>query len=153
MKAPKPDLRIKLASEPWEFEQIHQLNYRTFVEEIPQHAPNPEGRLVDRFHAENRYMIVLSGRELVGMVAIRHQRPFSLDSKVPNLDAHLPAGRRPIEARLLAIVPEFRKTSVFVALFENLVRHCVENGFDIAVISGTTRQLKLYRHLGCLPSC
>lgn len=149
MKAPKPDLRLKVASEAWEFELIHQLNYRTFVEEIPQHAPNPEGRLVDRFHTENRYMIALHGRELAGMVAVRHQRPFSLDSKVPNLDAHLPAGRRPIEARLLAIAPEYRKTPAFVLLFEFLVRYCVENGFDIAVMSGTTRQLKLYRHLGC----
>ena len=151
MKAPKPDLRLKVATEAWEFEQIHQLNYRTFVEEIPQHAPNPEGRLVDRFHAENRYLIALHDDELVGMVAVRHQRPFSLDSKVPNLDAHLPAGRRPIECRLLAIVPEFRKTAVFVALFEYLVRHCVEAGFDIAVVSGTTRQLKLYQHLGFIP--
>lgn len=151
MKAPNLDLRIKVATEEWEFEQIHQLNYRTFVEEIPQHAPNPEGRLVDRFHAENRYVIALHERELVGMVAIRHQRPFSLDSKVPNLDAHLPAGRRPIEARLLAIIPEYRKTAVFVLLFEYLVRHCVEEGFDIAVMSGTTRQLKLYRHLGATP--
>jgi len=25
----------KIASEEWEFEQIHRLNYRTFVEEIP----------------------------------------------------------------------------------------------------------------------
>jgi aspartate aminotransferase-like enzyme/GNAT superfamily N-acetyltransferase len=151
MKAPKPDLQLKVATEDWEFEQIHKLNYRTFVEEIPQHAPNPEGRLVDRFHAENRYIIALHGRDLVGMVAIRHQRPFSLDSKIPNLDAHLPAGRRPIEARLLAIAPEFRKTAVFVALFEYLVRQCVDDGFDIALISGTTRQLKLYRHLGFIP--
>jgi aspartate aminotransferase-like enzyme len=151
MKAPNLDLEIKVASEEWEFEQIHQLNYRTFVEEIPQHPPNPEGRLVDRFHAENRYLIVLQGRRLVGMVAFRHQRPFSLDSKVPNLDAHLPAGRKPIEARLLAIVPEFRKTTVFAMLFEHLVRQCIEDGFDIAVMSGTTRQLKLYRHLGATP--
>lgn len=151
MKAPKPDLRIKVATEAWEFEQIHQLNYRTFVEEIPQHAPNPEGRLVDRFHAENLYVIVLNGRQLVGMLALRHKRPFSLDSKVPNLDAHLPAGCKPIEVRLLAIAPEFRKTAVFVALFEHAVRQCVEDGFDLAVISGTTRQLKLYRHLGFTP--
>jgi aspartate aminotransferase-like enzyme len=151
MKAPYLDLVIKVATEEWEFELIHQLNYRTFVEEIPQHAPNPEGRLVDRFHAENRYLIALHGRELAGMVAVRHQRPFSLDSKVPNLDAHLPAGRRPIEARLLAIAPEFRKTAAFVLLFEHLVKYCVESGFDIAVMSGTTRQLKLYRHLGATP--
>ena len=148
--APAPELRIKVATEAWEFEQIHQLNYRTFVEEIPQHAPNPEGRLVDRFHAENAYVIVLHGRELVGMLALRHQRPFSLDSKVPNLDAHLPAGPKArSRLRLLAIVPEFRKTAVFAALFEHAVRHCVEAGFDTAVISATTRQVKLYRHLGC----
>ncbi|MBL9188431.1 MAG: aminotransferase class V-fold PLP-dependent enzyme [Opitutaceae bacterium] len=150
MKPPAPDLRIKVATETWEFEQIHQLNYRTFVEEIPQHAPNPEGRLVDRFHPENKYVIALHGRSLVGMVALRAQRPFSLDSKVPNLDAHLPAGRKPIEARLLAVVPEFRKTAVFVQLFESVVRQCLDDGFDLAVLSGTTRQLKLYRHLGCV---
>jgi aspartate aminotransferase-like enzyme/GNAT superfamily N-acetyltransferase len=94
-------------------------------------------------------VIALHGRELVGMLALRAQRPFSLDSKVPNLDAHLPAGRKPIEARLLAVVPEFRKTAVFVALFEAAVRQCLDDGYDLAVLSGTTRQLKLYRHLGC----
>jgi aspartate aminotransferase-like enzyme/GNAT superfamily N-acetyltransferase len=151
MNAPTPELRIKIATEPWEFEQIHQLNYRTFVEEIPQHAPNPEGRLVDRFHAENTYVIVLKGQELVGMLALRSKRPFSLDSKVPDLDAHLPAGRKPVECRLLAIIPEFRKTAVFVALFETAVRRCLDDGFDIAVISGTTRQQKLYRHVGFVP--
>jgi hypothetical protein len=89
MKPPSPELRIKIATEPWEFEQIHQLNYRTFVEEIPQHAPSPEGRLVDRFHAENTYAIVVKGRKLVAMLALRHKRPFSLDSKVLDL-AQLP---------------------------------------------------------------
>lgn len=151
MKTLPPDLIIKVATEPWEFEQIHRLNYRTFVEEIPQHAPNPEGRLVDRFHAENLYVIVRHGRTLVGMLALRQRRPFSLDAKLANLDAHLPAGRKPVEVRLLAIVPEFRKTAVFVALFEHAVKQCLDDGFDLAVISGTTRQLKLYRHLGFTP--
>ena len=64
------ELVFKVASEDWEFEQIHRLNYRTFVEEIPQHASNPEGRLVDRFHAENTYIICLQGRRLVGMLAL-----------------------------------------------------------------------------------
>ena len=151
MNSQTPELRIKVATETWEFEQIHQLNYRTFVEEIPQHAPNPEGRLVDRFHGENKYVIALNGRELVAMCALRHQRPFSLDSKVPNLDAHLPAGRKPIEARLLAVVPAFRKTAVFAEFFGHIVRQCLDDGYDLAVLSGTTRQLKLYRHLGCTP--
>jgi aspartate aminotransferase-like enzyme/GNAT superfamily N-acetyltransferase len=151
MKPPTPELTIKVAREEWEFEQIHRLNYRTFVEEIPQHAPNPDGRLVDRFHAENTYIIALHGRVLAGMMALRAQRPFSLDTKIPNLDQHLPAGRKAIECRLLAVVPEYRKTALFVALFERAVRHCLDEGFDIAVISGTTRQLKLYQHVGFVP--
>jgi hypothetical protein len=27
---------FRIASESWEFEQIHRLNYATFVQEIPQ---------------------------------------------------------------------------------------------------------------------
>lgn len=146
-----PLLEFKLATEDWEFEAIHRLNYRTFVEEIPQHASNSDGRLVDRFHAENKYVVAVHGRELAGMLALRAQRPFSLDAKVPDLDQYLPAGRRPVEVRLLAVEPAFRRTAVFVALFEQAVRQCLDLGFDVAVISGTTRQLKLYRHLGFTP--
>lgn len=146
-----PDLIFKVASEDWELEQVHRLNYRTFVEEIPQHEPNPEGRLVDRFHEENTYIICLQGRRLVGMLALRGKRPFSLDQKLPNLDAYLPKGRAPVEVRLLAVEPEFRKTVVFSQLFEAVVRHCLTEGYDLAIISGTTRQAKLYRHLGFLP--
>jgi aspartate aminotransferase-like enzyme/GNAT superfamily N-acetyltransferase len=145
------ELLFKIASEHWEFEEIHRLNYRTFVDEIPQHAPNPEGRLVDRFHAENTYLICLQGRRLVGMLALRAKRPFSLDGKLPNLDVYLPKGRSPVEVRLLAVEPEFRKTVVFTQLFEHVVRHCLTEGYDIAIISGTTRQAKLYRHLGFTP--
>ena len=43
------DLVYKIASSPEEFEQIHQLNYRTFVEEIPQHKPNNEKKLVAKW--------------------------------------------------------------------------------------------------------
>jgi aspartate aminotransferase-like enzyme/GNAT superfamily N-acetyltransferase len=145
------DLVFKVAVEDWELEQVHRLNYRTFVEEIPQHDPNPEGRLVDRFHAENTYIICLQGRRLVAMLAVRATRPFSLDSKLPNLDAYLPKGRAPVEVRLLAVEAEFRKTIVFSQLFEHVVRYCLTEGYDIAIISGTTRQAKLYRHLGFVP--
>ncbi len=144
-------LRFKIASEAWESEAIHRLNYRTFVEEIPQHAPNPERRLVDRFHAENRYVIALRGLRVVGMMAVRGRWPFSLDAKVSSLDRHLPAGGRPVEVRLLAVEPAFRRSVVFTALFACAARHCLDEGYDLAVISATTRQLKLYRHLGFTP--
>ncbi len=141
----------KIASEDWEIELVHRLNYQTFVEEIPQHAPNLEGRLVDRFHAENTYLIALDGERLAGMLALRRNRPFSLDSKVPELDRYLPPDRTPIEVRLLAVAPEYRKSHVFTELFEQVVRYCISEGFDLAIISGTTRQLRLYRHIGFVP--
>ena len=37
----RPTPVFKFATEDWEFEEIHRLNYKTFVEEIPQHPPNP----------------------------------------------------------------------------------------------------------------
>ena len=92
MKLPGP-IRFKIATEDWEFDQIQQLNYRTFVEEIPQHSATPSGRLVDKFHDENTYVICLSGTQLIGMLAVRGKRPFSLDQKLPRLDDYLPPGR------------------------------------------------------------
>lgn len=134
-----------------DFEAIHRLNYETFVEEIPQHAPNAQRRLVDRFHDENTYAVCLAGGALVGMVCGRCQRPFSLDQKLPALDQWLPAHRKVVEIRLLAVKREYRKTSVFFGLMQALSRHFIELGCDLAVISGTVRELKLYRHLGFVP--
>lgn len=72
----------KIAQTEHEFDEIAKLNYETFVEEIPQHEPNPSGRRVDAFHHENMYLIVLKDEELVGMVAFRDIRPFSLDKRL-----------------------------------------------------------------------
>ena len=144
-------LIFKVASEDWEFEQIHRLNYRTFVEEIPQHAASPAQRLVDKFHAENTYLIGRSGRTLAGMLAVRGNRPFSLDQKLPNLDSHLPVGRTICEIRLLAVEKEFRGAQVLAGILALLWQHGLERGYDLAIISGTTRQFKLYQHLGFVP--
>jgi aspartate aminotransferase-like enzyme len=145
-------LTFKIASEPWEFEQIHRLNYKTFVEEIPQHSANERGVLVDRFHDENIYAICLSGRELVGMMALRCKRPFSLDQKIPNLDGLLPGGWKKIcEIRLLATEKVHRGGRVFFGLMGAAARYLAGNGYDMAIISGTTRQLRLYRHMGFVP--
>jgi aspartate aminotransferase-like enzyme len=144
-------LKFKIASEEWEFDAIHHLNYKTFVEEIPQHARNPEERLVDKFHADNTYAICLNGKELVGMVSGRTKRPFSLDNKLPELDSFLPAERKVLEVRLLSVVKEYRNGFVFSRLVGLLAQHFRELGFDLAIISGTLRQLRLYKHLGFQP--
>jgi aspartate aminotransferase-like enzyme len=147
----RPPLVFKSASEDWEFEQIHRLNYRTFVEEIPQHHSSPSQRLVDKFHAQNTYLICLCGRRLAGMLAVRGHRPFSLDQKLEKLDSYLPAGRKICEIRLLAIDKKYRGAQVLQGILALLWQHGIEKGYDLAIISGTTRQFKLYQHLGFVP--
>lgn len=144
-------LRYKLASEPEEFAKIHRLNYRTFVQEIPQHPPNEQEMLIDRFHAENTYAICLDGDRLIGMVAVRAQRPFSLDFKLADLDRYLPVGHRVCEVRLLAIEPGYRNRAVLPGLLRQVDSIRKNMGCTLAVISATTRQLKLYTHLGFVP--
>ena len=150
----QPALVFKCATEDWEFEQVHRLNYKTFVEEIPQHQASPSHRLVDKFHAENTYLICLEDNQLIGMLAVRGNRPFSLDQKLPDLDSHLPAGRKICEIRLLAIDKKYRGPrggQVLSGILALLWQHGVEKSYDLAIISGTTRQLKLYQHLGFVP--
>jgi GNAT superfamily N-acetyltransferase len=138
-------------ADPADFDAIHRLNYATFVEEIPQHAPNDERRLVDRLHDENTYVICMADERLVGMVCGRCERPFSLDAKLADLDGWLPAHRKVVEIRLLAVAREYRKTAVFRELVSLLSTYFLARGCDLAVISGTVRELRLYRHLGFEP--
>src|SRR5882762_8453909 len=144
-------LRFRIAAEESEFEQVFRLNYKTFVEEIPQHAPNSEKRLVDRFHHENAYLIALDGDQLIGMMAVRDKRPFSLDEKLGNIDRYLPPGRRICEVRLLSVLPSHRNGMVFQGLLKVLLDYGWSQHYNLAVISGTLRQQKLYKHLGFVP--
>ncbi|QDZ77473.1 GNAT family N-acyltransferase, partial [Bacillus cereus] len=143
------NLTYKIANQDWEFQQIHQLNYKTFVEEIPQHTQTPEQIRIDSFHAENTYLICLNGKQLIGMVAVRNQRPFSLNHKIPQLDMYLPANSQHIyEIRLLAMEQKYRNGRAFLGLIRFLHRFLLFNGYDLALISGTTRELPLYQQMG-----
>lgn len=144
-------LQIKIATEAFEFEQIYALNHRTFAEEIPRYAPVPTRRLVDRFDADNTYVIALRDRQVVGMVAIRATRPFSLDERLPDLDRYLPAGRSICELRLLAVEPSERRSRLLPGLLNGVWRHAAGLGHDVAIISGIVQQQKLYTHLGFEP--
>ncbi|MGM0851330.1 MAG: aminotransferase class V-fold PLP-dependent enzyme [Bacillota bacterium] len=144
-------LQYKIASESYEFQQIYALNYQTFVEEIPQHERNPAHKLIDKFHDENTYVIAKDEGEVVGMIAVRANRPFSLDLKLRDLNEYLPAGAVPCEIRLLSVKEAYRSTRVFYQLCERLVSYCLEKGYTMALISGTVRQLKLYKRIGFQP--
>ncbi len=141
----------KIADTPQEYEAIHALNYETFVEEIPQHEINTQKQLIDKFHHENTYIIAKDDQELVGMLALRGQRPFSLDHKIPDLDSYLPEKKKICEIRLLSIKKDYRQGTVFFGLSEKLLEVCLQQSFDYCIISGTTRQIRLYSHIGFIP--
>ncbi|WP_313799235.1 GNAT family N-acetyltransferase [Cytobacillus sp.] len=141
----------KIARTEKEFAEIAKLNYETFVEEIPQHEPDPNGVRVDPFHNENQYIIVLKNQELAGMIAIRDQRPFSLDKKLGPVENLLPQDAltgKLCEIRLLAVRKEHRNGRVFFMLTGALSDYAYRKGYSAAVISGTVRELKLYAQMG-----
>ena len=146
MSATAIDYRI--AREPWEFDAIHRLNHRTFTSEIPQHQPQPDGRLVDRFHDTNVYLIAVRGDVIAGMLAVGFEPRFSLALKLPELDRHLPPGHHWCELRLLTVVPELRGSPVLRGLIRLLLTTAAARGTDAAIISAATAKVPLYRKLG-----
>jgi hypothetical protein len=147
--------RFVVATEPDQFEEIHRLNYRTFAEEIPQHRRNPERRLVDRFHAENTYVVCELDGRIVGMICVRDRRPFSVDEKIGPFEEHLPRDvprpGRPCEVRLLAIEPAHRRGLVILGLFRRILEIGLERGYDFVLMSGRVANLRMYRALGFRP--
>ena len=145
------ELTYKIAKEKSEFDQIYRLNYKTFVEEIPQHPPNPDKILVDKFDHENTYLIGLDQDHLVTMMAVRDKRPYSLDQKLENLDSYLPAGYATCELRLLAVDKQYRFGQAVIGLFNFFSGYALSHQYDLALISGTVRQLSFYKLLGLTP--
>lgn len=131
-------------------DEINRLNYETFVEEIPQHEPNEERKLVDKFHAKNTYLLVLKETAVIGMVAFRDERPFSLDQKIGKVEQFLAPGssKKICELRLLIIQKQYRNGRALMCLMKALYALFYERGYTSAVISGTVREEKLYKGIG-----
>ncbi len=132
-------------------EQIHRLNHKIFAEEIPQHDSKENRVLVDRFHRDNIYLLAKRDEVLIGMLCYRLQRPFSLDQKLPDLDTFLPPHNKLAEVRLFCVEPGERNAGVGFQLMKTLASVLVSLGVDAAVISGTTRQTRLYLGMGFQP--
>ena len=142
---------FKRAESKQEFEQVHRLNHRTFVDEIPQHQPTGNGILVDKFHHKNVYLIVLREDRVVGMVSTHDEPPFSIADRLPDpkiLDRH---GTRPLEVRLLAIEPRERNNTLFFGLIWTLYAYAQKNDYTHLFISGIEKRLELYKRLGFRP--
>lgn len=152
-KIHKNQIITKIADTPDEFNQIHQLNYEVFVEEIRQYSEEefPSKILIDKFHHENTYIIATFKGKVIGMVVYRVARPFSLDLKIDNLDKYLPQSFYPCECRLLAIKKEYRRSHIIINLINQLIEHAFDQGHNGVIISAITTQLSLYQKVGFIP--
>ncbi len=142
---------FKRAETAEEMEQVHRLNYRTFVKEIPQHSDNGEGRLVDKFHEWNTYFLALLDERVIGMISVHDRAPFSVESRLSDRSLIQQPGMRPLEVRLLAIDPDERRGPVIVGLTYVMNYFAREHGYTHYLISAVTEQMSLYRHLGFEP--
>ncbi len=139
---------FKRAESDDELAQIHRLNYRTFVSEIPQHPDSGTGVLVDKFHNKNHYLIVLREGRVVGMVSTHDQAPFSIAERLPDPAVLTRPGTRALEVRLLAIEPAERNSTMFFGLIWSLYEHARTNGYTHLFISGVLERVTLYERLG-----
>jgi aspartate aminotransferase-like enzyme/N-acyl-L-homoserine lactone synthetase len=143
---------FKRAETPHEFEQVHRLNYKTFVREIPQHADHGGDQLVDKFHHKNIYIIVLRQERVVGMVSAHGEPPFSVADRLSDPGELERAGTRPVEVRLLAIEPAERNSSlIFIGLLWSVYEYARVNGYTHMVISGVEERADLYERIGFIP--
>jgi aspartate aminotransferase-like enzyme len=139
---------FKRAETRQEFEQIHALNFRTFVTEIPQHPDPGTGQLIDKFHDKNLYFIVVEDDRVVGMVSSHDRPPFSIADRLSDSGILQKPGIRPLEVRLLAIEPDKRSSNLFFGLLWVLYDYAERNGYTHMYMSGFEERVPLYRQLG-----
>ena len=142
---------FKCADTRQEFEQIHCLNYRTFVSEIPQHPDTGSGMLVDKFHGKNAYLIVLRDDRVVGMLSAHDQPPFSVADRLRDPTILTRPGMRPLEVRLLAIEPRERNSTLFFGLIWSLHQYTPGPRHHAFVHLRHRRSTRSVRKIGFVP--
>ena len=139
---------VKVAESDEELEQLHRLNYQTFVDELPQHAETGNGQLVDKFHDKNTYFVAMIDDHAVGMLAVHDRPPFSIADKMSDPETLLQLGPRPLEVRLMAIDPKHRATKLFAALGYAVFQYARRGQYSHMLISGFVDRLRMYQRIG-----
>src|SRR5882724_7907289 len=129
-------LIIKQADTASEFDQIHRLNYQTFVEEIGEYSPDGSGCLVDRFHDRNTYYVAVEDGCVVGMVAANDRPPFSIEKRLSDSAILEALGGPLLEVRLLALDPDCRNRMVLGRLLWELYSDARRRRYSHLIISG-----------------
>jgi aspartate aminotransferase-like enzyme len=144
------DIQFKQAESSEELEQIHRLNHRIFAAEIGQHEQTADGRLIDKFHSRNCYFIAVQNGRVIAMVSVHDGPEFSVAARLADKSI-LTSLRAPLEVRLLAILPEFRKRSILAGLFWQVFHYAHAHQYSHLLISGIIERLPMYTKMGFCP--
>lgn len=145
------DCSFRTAQLPEEHEQILRLLHRTFVVEVRQDPDTGTGRLIDKFHDKNTYIVAVHQRRVCGMVAVHHQPPFSAAGGLDDDGALERLCPKLLEARRFAVVPAERSGVVFPGLVWAVYEYARRGGYQYIVISGLLERQGMYERLGFRP--
>ena len=143
---------IKLAQTPKELEGVFRLNHQIYAEELGQDVATGTGQLVDRHRDKSDYLIAKDGDQIVGMVAItRPGHIFSIESSLGDRGVVMALRSQMCEFRRLAIIPEYRRSGLYIRMVEAMARYCIRHRIPYALISAIEGNVELYRRGGFMP--
>ncbi|AJP04447.1 aminotransferase [Streptomyces cyaneogriseus subsp. noncyanogenus] len=134
---------------PW----IHELRHRVYAEELGQHAPNAEGRLVDGLDGDNVYLVAARRADRLGFVSVTPAWAgrYGLDKYLTRSELPLLDEGDVFEVRLLTVEPEARTGAVAALLMYAALRWIASRGGRRVVAMGRADLLGMYRAAGLRP--
>lgn len=130
---------------------IAALIHDTYALELGQYAANEQGRITDRRHDTNVYIVAYLGAELAGMLSITlpSTDTFSTLKRLPLIPEGVQRNlHRTAEIRLLAVKPEYRGQGIFDQLMRAAIILCYSRGIDRVLISAIANRVSLYEFMG-----
>ncbi|MEI7730601.1 MAG: histidinol-phosphate transaminase [Verrucomicrobiota bacterium] len=142
-------LTVRLAG-PEDRESIYRLRHEVYARELGQHHVNPEGRLSDPLDAYNLYIVICSGKRILGFVSITPpgSPKFSIDKYFQRADLPFPVDDKLFEVRLLTVPPTARRTQLALALMYASFRWVESHGGTRIMAIGRQEVLSIYRRVG-----
>lgn len=129
--------------------ELWLLNHRIFAGELQQHTLRPDGLLVDKFHHKNLYIGAWRrDGAAAGMICCHREEPFSAAGHFGEVITAQVIPGRTAEIRLLAVLPEHRKSTLTVRLGAAMFRLLARLDIERLIISGVAEQRDFYRHIG-----
>ena len=134
---------------PW----IHELRHRVYAEELGQHSPRADGRLVDGLDGDNVYLVAARGAERVGFVSVTPPwvGRYGLDKYLTRAELPLLDEADVFEVRLLTVEPGARNGAAGALLRYAALRWIASRGGRRVVAMGRTDLIGMYRAAGLRP--